>query len=93
LDDQFKHFNTINQDLSLPDFKETQRIFGLFGEDIRKTASFLAPAFTTDPDAYDIFLGAVQGGVSVLPSYSMINFCYTNSTAVQTNYYSIINTF
>jgi hypothetical protein len=38
-------------------------------------------------------LGAVEGGVNVLPTYSMISFCYTNSTIIEENYNMIITNF
>jgi len=38
-------------------------------------------------------LGAVEGGVNVLPTYSMISFCYTNATIIDDNYNMIITNF
>jgi hypothetical protein len=52
------------------------------GGAIQKAATFLAPSFSVDPNLYDVFIGAVYGGVNVLPSYSMISFCFTNSTII-----------
>ena len=52
------------------------------GGAIKKAATFLAPTFTLDPNLYDVLIGAVYGGVNVLPTYSMISFCYTNSTII-----------
>ena len=35
-------------------------------------------------------MGAIEGGVNVLPTYSMISFCYQNSTIIDDQYLSII---
>jgi|LauGreDrversion4_2_1035121.scaffolds.fasta_scaffold850574_1 hypothetical protein len=55
--------------------------------------AFLAPAFSADPDFIDTVMGAVEGGVNVLPTYSMISFCYQNSTIIDDQYDSIIDNF
>ena len=52
------------------------------GGAIIKAATFMAPKFTVSDHLYDIFIGVVYGGVNVLPSYSMIGFCFTNSTII-----------
>jgi len=39
------------------------------------------PAWTSG-DQWNIALGAFQGGVAVLPTESMIAFCYNNVTAI-----------
>lgn len=36
----------------------------------------------TSGDQWDIALGVFRGGVAVLPSDSMIAFCYNNATAM-----------
>ena len=41
-----------------------------------------APKFTFDPNFFNLFSGALNGGVGVLPDDSMITYCNTNLTSI-----------
>ena len=88
-----KQLDIFNEHLSLPNFNAPLRIFGDIRNTIYKAATFLAPAFNQDPDLYRTAMGVIEGGVNVLPTYSMIGFCYQNSTVIDDQFQSIIDNF